>query len=248
LVDPVQAFGANFNPAAYAENVAGSALVGCASAAASGGSCGSGAAAAAVSAGFAPVTGSLFPNASGDLGQRIGGTIVQATAGGLASVAGGGKFSNGAATSAFQYLVALGPMRDPRMDANDADVQQNRAAHEAQVDQEVLDLQSKGFVVTRNVTFIDVKTGVPVIADYVVSMLMPDPSTLLALPWPEPIYVRDVKTGNGGPTDNQQIVYPNVWAGGMVVPVGDNAARAGFTVGLPTRLDLYMGANGPTMH
>jgi RHS repeat-associated protein len=35
--------------------------------------------------------------------------IVQATASGLASVAGGGKFANGAATGGFGYLVALGP-------------------------------------------------------------------------------------------------------------------------------------------
>ena len=110
-VDPVQAFSSpNFNPVGYAENVAGGALVGCASSAASGGSCGSGAAAGAVSAGFAPLTATLFPNASGDLGQRIGGTFVQATAGGLASVAGGGKFANGAVTGAFQYLVTIGPL------------------------------------------------------------------------------------------------------------------------------------------
>ena len=70
-----------FNPVAHAENVAGSALVGCASSAISGGSCGSGAAAAAVSAGLAPVTNSLFPNAGADLDQRAGGTIVEATVG-----------------------------------------------------------------------------------------------------------------------------------------------------------------------
>jgi hypothetical protein len=114
---PVQAFGATFDPTAYAENVAGSALVGCA---ASGGSCGSGAAAAAVSAGLTPVTNSMFQNAKYDIGERIGGTIAQATAGGLASVAGGGKFANGAVTGAFQYLVELGPVGDPRMGAFDA--------------------------------------------------------------------------------------------------------------------------------
>jgi hypothetical protein len=79
---------------------------------ASGGSCGSGAAASAVSAGLAPVTNSLFPNAKNDIGQRIGGTIVQATTGGLASVAGGGKFANGAVTGAFGYLVAIGVAND----------------------------------------------------------------------------------------------------------------------------------------
>jgi RHS repeat-associated protein len=123
MVAPAQAFGANFDPAAYAQNVAGSALVGCASSAASGGSCASGAAGAAVSAGLAPATSNLFPNAGSDIGQRIGGTIVQATAGGLASVAGGGNFANGAVTAAFQYNVALGPVvKDPRMEAMGADV------------------------------------------------------------------------------------------------------------------------------
>jgi RHS repeat-associated protein len=119
MVAPAQAFGANFDPAAYAQNVAGSALVGCASSAASGGSCASGAASAAVGAGLAPATSNLFPNAGSDIGQRIGGTIVHATVGGLASVAGGGNFANGAVTSSFQYLVSLGPVtsRNDPMDA-----------------------------------------------------------------------------------------------------------------------------------
>jgi hypothetical protein len=65
-------------------------------------------AAGAVSAGFSPITQGLFPNARTDLSQEIGGTIIQATAGGLASVAGGGKFANGAVTGAFGYLVAIG--------------------------------------------------------------------------------------------------------------------------------------------
>jgi RHS repeat-associated protein len=132
VLAPVQAFGATFDPVAYAENVAGSALVGCASYAASGGSCGSGAAAAAVTAGLAPVTNGLFPDAPSNLGQRFGGTIVQATAGGLASVAGGGKFANGAATGAFAYNVALGPVSgttDSRMDANDADFRPDAVQH-----------------------------------------------------------------------------------------------------------------------
>lgn len=46
----------------------------------------------------------LFPDAKTDLGQRIGGTIFSATVGGLASVAGGGKFANGAITAAFGHL------------------------------------------------------------------------------------------------------------------------------------------------
>jgi hypothetical protein len=89
MIAPVQSLGATFNPGLYAANVAGSALVGCASSAASGGSCASDAAAAAVGAGLAPFTNSVFKNAKTDIGDRIGGALVQATAGGLASVAGG---------------------------------------------------------------------------------------------------------------------------------------------------------------
>jgi RHS repeat-associated protein len=83
------------HPIAYAENVAGHALVGCASSVASGGSCQSGALSAAVSAGAGPLIN----------GQN---TVVSLTAnavlGGLGSVAGGGKFANGAVTGAFGYL------------------------------------------------------------------------------------------------------------------------------------------------
>ncbi|MDR3564806.1 MAG: hypothetical protein P4N59_25705, partial [Negativicutes bacterium] len=82
----------------------GHALVGCGSSVASGGSCGSGALSGGVGAALSPITQSMFPNARTDFGQRIGGTIIEATAGGLASVAGGGKFANGAVTGAFGYL------------------------------------------------------------------------------------------------------------------------------------------------
>jgi hypothetical protein len=94
-----------FSPTAYAENVAGHAVVGCASSVASGGSCKSGAMAAATGSALSPLTNTLFPDAHTNLAQRMGGTIIQATAGGLASVAGGGKFANGAITSAFGYLA-----------------------------------------------------------------------------------------------------------------------------------------------
>ncbi len=69
-----------------------------------GGSCGSGALSGAVGSALSPLTMKVFPNAQGDLGDRIGGTIVSATAGGLASIAGGGRFENGAITAAFGYL------------------------------------------------------------------------------------------------------------------------------------------------
>ncbi|WP_276576603.1 RHS repeat-associated core domain-containing protein, partial [Bradyrhizobium sp. 21] len=92
------------NPIAYAENIAGHAAVGCASSVASGGSCGSGALSGAVGSALSPLTSSIFPHPQADLGDRMGGTIVSAVAGGLASVAGGGKFANGAITGAFGYL------------------------------------------------------------------------------------------------------------------------------------------------
>jgi RHS repeat-associated protein len=83
------------NPAAYAENVAGHALVGCASSAASGGSCESGALSGAISAAAGPLIN----------GQSYGVALAEhAIIGGLASVAGGGKFANGAITAAFGYM------------------------------------------------------------------------------------------------------------------------------------------------
>jgi hypothetical protein len=85
------------SPGQYLLNVGENALVGCASSVAGGQSCGSGAAAAAVSAGLSP----YLPT------DLAGGVIARATVGGLASVAGGGKFANGAITGAYQYLVSF---------------------------------------------------------------------------------------------------------------------------------------------
>jgi len=84
-----------FGSEAYAFNVAGHALVGCASAAASGGSCESGALSGGVTAGAGPLIN----------GQNFTTSLVEnAVLGGAASVAGGGKFANGAITGAFGYL------------------------------------------------------------------------------------------------------------------------------------------------
>ncbi len=56
--------------------------------------------------------------------------ISNAVVGGLASVAGGGKFANGAVTGAFGYLVSLGPIeKDSRMDAYDADFRPGAVEH-----------------------------------------------------------------------------------------------------------------------
>jgi RHS repeat-associated protein len=76
------------------ENIAGHALVGCASTAASGGSCRSG----AMSGGF----GSLATPLTSGLGPF--GLAATMVVGGAASELGGGKFANGAKTAAFGYL------------------------------------------------------------------------------------------------------------------------------------------------
>jgi hypothetical protein len=91
-------------PDKYLENVAGHALVGCASAAASGGKCGPAALAGAVTSAAAP-----FIN-----GKNFAANVVSnAALGGLASVAGGGKFANGAVTGAFGYLFNSAAKEDP---------------------------------------------------------------------------------------------------------------------------------------
>jgi hypothetical protein len=87
-----------FNTDPYWFNIAGHALVGCASAAASGGNCGAGALAGAVTSAASPWTG------TNGKGFSIGSLVANTVLGGLASVAGGGKFANGAMTGAFGYL------------------------------------------------------------------------------------------------------------------------------------------------
>ncbi|WP_315766701.1 MULTISPECIES: RHS repeat-associated core domain-containing protein [unclassified Bradyrhizobium] len=84
-----------FGTPEYAFNVAGHALVGCASSAASGGDCKSGALSAGVSSAAGP-----FINGKNYTQSLVSNAVV----GGLASVAGGGKFGNGAVTAAFGYL------------------------------------------------------------------------------------------------------------------------------------------------
>ncbi len=66
---------------------------------ASGGSCGSGALSAAVTAGAGPLINGQ---------NQVAALVENAVLGGAASVAGGGKFANGAVTGAFGYLVSLG--------------------------------------------------------------------------------------------------------------------------------------------
>ncbi|MBR1201849.1 MULTISPECIES: RHS repeat domain-containing protein [unclassified Bradyrhizobium] len=97
-----------FGTPQYAANVAGHAAVGCLSSVASGSQCGSGALSGAVGSALSPLTNSVFRAPQENLEARVGGTIISAAAGGLASLAGGGKFENGAVTGAFGYLFNAG--------------------------------------------------------------------------------------------------------------------------------------------
>jgi hypothetical protein len=86
---------AEFGSPAFFANVAGHALVGCGSSVASGGKCGPGALSAGVTAFAGPLINKLPTQAA---------LLANATLGGFAAMAGGGKFANGAITAAFGYL------------------------------------------------------------------------------------------------------------------------------------------------
>jgi RHS repeat-associated protein len=89
-----------------AENTAGHVLIGCASAVMAKQSCGSGAASGFVSAAWTNYAQSDIPGS--DAVAIIGNTVVHAAIGGLASVAGGGSFKDGATVGAFDYLFNAG--------------------------------------------------------------------------------------------------------------------------------------------
>jgi RHS repeat-associated protein len=91
----------NASAGQIAANVAGHALVGCASAVANGGKCGQGAASAGVSAAATDL--GLIDLKPGSVDRAIG-AAESAVIGGTTSVLSGGKFSNGAVTGAFGYL------------------------------------------------------------------------------------------------------------------------------------------------
>lgn len=107
-VDAAIPVNATTGVAAAAENALAHAAVGCASARLSGGSCESGAASAFVTAAwsdFVPNHG-LVPGEGAAV--NVENTVIQATVGGLASMAGGNSFSDGAMTSAFAYTLRQG--------------------------------------------------------------------------------------------------------------------------------------------
>jgi hypothetical protein len=85
----------DFMSDAHIFNIAAHALVGCASAVASRGKCGAG----ALSGGVGSFAGPLLTGL--DSQSKL---VATSVVGGLASVAGGGKFANGAVTAAFGYL------------------------------------------------------------------------------------------------------------------------------------------------
>jgi RHS repeat-associated protein len=101
LIAGVTAF-ANFEVGEYTAagslgNIAGHAAVGCASAEASGAACGPSALAGAITSAAGP----LINNQNG---FSVASLVENSVLGGVAAVAGGGKFENGAITGAFGYL------------------------------------------------------------------------------------------------------------------------------------------------
>ena len=103
-----------FGTPEYVANVIGHAAVGCASSVASGGKCGPGALSAGVGAAATPLVMAEFPNPRTNVNDLAGGTAAEFVVGGVASVAGGGKFGNGAVTAAFGYLFnAIGDRPSP---------------------------------------------------------------------------------------------------------------------------------------
>jgi hypothetical protein len=93
-----------FGTLQYAENIVGHAAVGCLSSVASGGKCESGALSGAAGSATAPLVGDIVNKAPDYLTRTIEGSTLSGVVGGLASVAGGGKFADGAVTAAFGYL------------------------------------------------------------------------------------------------------------------------------------------------
>jgi RHS repeat-associated protein len=129
-----------FGSSPHLFNIAGHAAVGCVSSVASGGSCGSGAAAGAAGSLAAPLVAQAFPNPRGDILDRIGGTAASAVAGGLGSMAGGGKFANGAVTGAFGYL--FNQAGTSGNDPNDR--------HQMGVDAAMQNYMDRGYIIIRD--------------------------------------------------------------------------------------------------
>jgi hypothetical protein len=136
----------------------------------------------------------------------------------------------------------LGDVGDPKQ------LLLNRTQHDLQVMKDMAYWRKKGFFVVPNVMFEDPRNGRRIVADYSVSIWVPDPLGGFLFPKPEPVLVRDVKTGDGGLTENQRIVYPYILSGGLVVPIGFNAGLAGFEDDVPTAIGniFYVGKDLPS--
>ena len=195
-----------FGTAAHIENVVGHALVGCASAAASGAKCGPSALAGVVTSFAGPAI-----NNQGFVGGLVANTVL----GGVAAVAGGGKFANGAITGAFGYLF-------------NASLGERRENHELAVGQEMAKYQAMGFITTPNVAL--VVDGIRVVIDIMVSTP--------AFPMPNPQFGVDVKTGDAELSENQALVYPQLLAGTWATPVGLRALQAGFIPYVPVWIQM----------
>jgi hypothetical protein len=114
---------------------------------------------------------------------------------------------------------------------NQATCTVNRARHEAALARELQRYEDAGFRVTRNVSFRDPQQGgIRVIADATIGL-----SGVLGFPGltPPAHIVIDVKTGDGRYTRNQRAIYPNFSRNYTLVPVGHQAAQAGFIPGVP---------------
>ncbi|MRR58960.1 MAG: hypothetical protein EG824_12215, partial [Deltaproteobacteria bacterium] len=108
LTDFHGATGKDFLTPKHLANIAGHAAVGCAMASAQGGSCRSG----ALAAGFGSVFTPIVPSGTAGL-------VITSVVGGTASVLGGGRFANGAVTSAFGYLFNQSAGYDPNATGDD---------------------------------------------------------------------------------------------------------------------------------
>ncbi len=221
-VDPNQAhIQPQFGTPEYAFNVVAHAAVGCGAAAASGQQCGPSALAGGVTSAAGPII-----NAHG----FVFGLVANIALGGGAAVLGGGKFENGAITGAFGYLFNQHGA-DPALPQPGDFIDVFNAWHAYWVDINVATLQSLGYTVTTEVGFWDISHTTYSRLDIVASLdgVPVFGMEVKTLPFDPGISSADVDKLY---TPNQQIVYPDIRSG-LAIPVGDNAANAGFTINAP---------------
>ena len=221
LVGGMTGHNPGFDNPLFPINVAGHALVGCGSAVASGQKCGPGALAAAVTAFAGPMI-----NGEGFSVQSL---MLNSALGGLASVAGGGKFANGALTAAFGYLF------------NQA--AHNNAYHE-QLKGEIVDqLRLQGWTVATEVELAMYYEGTRYTARVDIMFTKPED--------PGKFWIIDVKTGvSPRLEEGQSYIYPAIGEGGHVNVFGKKVGVFGFQDGqlLPAGVAIIhyqLNANSP---